>query len=499
MFTKGEHMFTILMTIITFVLSSQLTKSGYGNYQELNRFATSIPQMSNLRHGQWSLYVINTEDGNVIIDINGEKSLAPASNLKLLTSAVALSLLGENRRFNTYLEYSGTIDNQGTLWGNLYIHGEGDPTLGSMEMDSVLSMPVLLDDWLEAVRAQGIKRINGNLIGDDSYLDFMPLPGDWFWEDMGNYYAAGTSGLCINENMYRLFFKPAKQVGQKATVIRTEPEVPDLVFFNHMKTGPVGSGDKGFIYAAPWQYYQQLEGTIPAGVEEFSIKGALPDPAKFAAQSLYSQLIKNNIPVSGKIFTERELNETNTSRKQFHFTQSPPLKDIIYRLNKRSVNIYSEQLLKILGREIKGRGSLKNGILVLRDWLEERKIYTEGLFLHDGSGLSRENGTPTKFFAELLYSVCSDTFFNSYYNSLMIAGDPDDIGYMKQMCRGTRAAKNVHAKTGLIKRVRAHSGYVFTKSGQLLCFSMIANDYQGSYVAIDRLHEKIMIQLAELP
>jgi D-alanyl-D-alanine carboxypeptidase/D-alanyl-D-alanine-endopeptidase (penicillin-binding protein 4) len=266
-----------------------------------------------------------------------------------------------------------------------------------------------------------------------------------------------------------------------------------------MKTGPVGSGDKGFIYGAPWQYLHQLEGTIPAGVKEFSIKGALPDPAKFTAQSLYDHLKKSNITVSGRIFTAREQNLSNKSRKHFHVITSPPLKEIVYRLNKRSVNIYCEQLLKIIGKEFKGEGSLENGIDVFEDWLEDRNIYTEGLFLHDGSGLSRANATSTRFFAEMLNSIQSESFFETYYNSLGIAGDPNDIGYMKKMGRGTLAARNVRAKTGLINRVRAHSGYVNTRSGKLLCFSMIANDYQGSYRAVDKIHEKIMILLAELP
>jgi D-alanyl-D-alanine carboxypeptidase/D-alanyl-D-alanine-endopeptidase (penicillin-binding protein 4) len=492
-------MLVTLIAVITFILSAPFSSTEEDGYQSLNRLVKSIPQMQNLKQGQWSIYVINIDDGKVILDINGEKSLAPASNLKLLTSAVALSLLGENRQFNTYLEYSGSIDKNGTLSGNLYIRGEGDPTLGSSELDGVLPLSSLLDQWVEAIRAQGIQKINGDIIADDSYLDYMPVPGNWFWEDMGNYYAAGTSGLCINENMYRLYFKPGKQVGQKATVIRTEPKVPDLVFYNHMKTGPAGSGDKGFIYGAPWQYIHQLEGTIPAGVNEFSIKGAFPDPAKFAAQSLYNRLTENNMKITGQIFTERELNRSSIPRKQFHVIKSPPLKDIIYRLNKRSVNIYSEQLLKILGKEFKGEGTLDNGIHVIEEWLENRNIYTDGLFIHDGSGLSRANATPTRFFAELLKSVYTDTIFKSYYNSLNIAGDPNDIGYMKRMCVGTRAAKNVRAKTGSINRVRAHAGYVTTRSGKVLCFSMIANDYLGSMRSIDKLHEKIMVQLAELP
>jgi D-alanyl-D-alanine carboxypeptidase/D-alanyl-D-alanine-endopeptidase (penicillin-binding protein 4) len=179
----------IIILILLIFLSSQSLKSGENSYQNLNRFVKSVPKMQNLIHGQWSVYVINTENNQVMLDINGEKSLAPASNMKLLTSAVALSLLGENRQFNTYLEYSGTLDKNGTLSGNIFIRGEGDPTLGSSEMTNVLPLPELIDQWVQAIRSQGIKNITGDIIADDAYLDFMPLPGDWFWEDMGNYYA----------------------------------------------------------------------------------------------------------------------------------------------------------------------------------------------------------------------------------------------------------------------------------------------------------------------
>jgi D-alanyl-D-alanine carboxypeptidase/D-alanyl-D-alanine-endopeptidase (penicillin-binding protein 4) len=480
-------------------LIGSFSSPGNNPYEELERLARSIPNSPNLIHGIWSLYVLDTKSNNVIVEINSKKTLAPASNLKILVSVVALDLLGENKTFNTYLAYSGEIDKNGVLNGDLYIRGEGDPTLGSSDMPGVLPLDSLMDKWVNIIANQGIKTINGNIIGDDSYLDYMPLSTGWFWSDIGNYYAANTSGLCINENLYHLYFKPGKWVGGKAEVLRTEPVVPGLSFFNHMKTGPVGSGDNGFIYAAPWQYLHQLEGTIPKGVKEFSIKGALPDPAKFTAQALFKKLNEHQIQVNGLAKNIRELSDSDKEHHIFYSSSSPQLKDIVYRLNKKSVNLYADQLLKILGKEITGTGSYEKGFSVIENWLDGKNIYSEGLSLNDGSGLSRANTTSTRLFAEMLQRICTESYFDSFYNSLGIAGDPDDISYMKNMGRGTLAAKNLRAKTGSITQVRAHSGYVSTRSGKFLSFSMIANNYTGSRRGVDRLHEKIMVALANLP
>jgi len=216
---------------------------------------------------------------------------------------------------------------------------------------------------------------------------------------------------------------------------------------------------------------------------------------------LYSALKSNGIQITGKPSVLRDKNNVSptASREQIAVILSPPLKDIIYRLNKRSVNLYAEQLLKIIGKKINNRGSTNAGIKAIKTWLKENGIDTDGLLLYDGSGLSRSNAVTTEMMVRLLAYMTHRPTFESFYNSLAIAGDINDIGYMKSVGRGTHAEKNVRAKTGLIDRVRSHSGYVRTRSGKLLCFSMIANNFTGSYRNIDRLHEKLMIALAELP
>ncbi len=484
------------------ILMLFFTVSGlYASNDPISKLIIRTVSSSPLKHGQWSFTVLDTDSKKILYSHNSQMSLAPASGLKLLTSAASLELLGPDFRMRTFLEYDGEVSPDGSFEGNIYLRGEGDPTLGSNEMPGVLPLDSLLEFWSLKIVNTGIKLINGRIIADDSYLDSRWLPGGWNWIDIGNYYGAGTSSLCINENLYYLYFKPGKYVNAPAEVLRTEPRIPGLQFINRMKTGAEGSGDNGYIYGGPLQFIRVLRGTIPAGVKEFSIKGSIPDPPLFAAQALNSALENSGIRITGNPVVLRDKNKVAmaASREQIAVIFSPPLKDIIYRLNKRSVNLYAEQLLKIIGKKVKNLGSSQAGIRAIVEWLEENDINSDGLLLYDGSGLSRSNAVTTRMMVRLLAYMTSRPTFEAYYNSLSVAGDPEDIGYMKSVGRGTAAAENVRAKTGLIDRVRSHSGYVRTRSGRLLCFSMIANNFTGSYRKIDRLHEKLMIALAELP
>ena len=469
------------------------------SYQNLRKAVDSVKDNDNLKYGQWSIYAQNITTDEVIIEIDGAKTLSPASNLKLLTTAVAFSILGSDFTFNTLLQYSGEINRQGILNGNIYIKGHGDPTLGSGRFPNSSSLDDIMNLWFQAIKKYGINQINGHIIGDDSYFDYMTLPGQWTWDDIGNYYAALTSGLCINENLYYLYFEPASKIGELAKVLRTEPAIPDLNFINNMKTGKIGSGDNGYIYGAPWQWQQQLEGTIPAGIKEFSIKGAIPDPAKFAAIYLRDFLLQQGIPVTGKALSIREMSNISNQRVIIDSISSPPLKEIIYQLNKKSINLYAEQLLKTMAKKTHGVSGFQKGIDIMIDWLHARGINTDGIFLYDGSGLSRSDRITTRLLVELLVAVLREPFFDDFYRSLPIAGDTSDIGTMRHKCKGTPAAGNLRAKTGQHLHVCAHTGYVYTKSNKLVAFSMIANDYLGSYSQMSKLHEKIMIELAKLP
>lgn len=485
-----KNFFKIILLLICFstILFGQ---------KSLDKKLIEFENSNALKHAQWGVYAEYVNSGAEIISLNSEKSLAPASGLKVFTTASALNYLGENYRFETNIYYDGKITSNGILNGNIYIVGGGDPTLGSDFVKSSLPLDSLMLQWTLALKQKGIKEINGSILADNFLFDNQTVPDYWPYIDIGNYYGAGPNALTINDNLYYLFFKPSKIVGEEAKVLRTVPEIPGLIFINYVRTGSAGSGDNGYIYCAPEQFTAVLRGTIPAGVNEFSIKGSIPDPPLFTAQYFASFLRKNNIEISGNA-AKLESPKSYEESKLITQTISPLLKEIIYMTNKKSFNLYTEQLLKTIALEKTGTGSTENGINVITSFLDSIGISTEALNLFDGSGLSRTDMITAKMMVKILSFISNQKYFETFYNSLPIAGDPSDISSFKRFGANTLIEKNAHIKDGFITGVRSHSGYLKNKSGELIAFSFIANNYSGRTSEINNIHKELMIMLAGL-
>ncbi|MBN1300911.1 MAG: D-alanyl-D-alanine carboxypeptidase/D-alanyl-D-alanine-endopeptidase [Melioribacteraceae bacterium] len=463
----------------------------------LDKLVENHAQSKTFRNAQWSIYAKYADDDKFILDYNSDQSLAPASGLKVLTSGTALEILGEDFQYSTDVFYKGIIDNSGNLNGDIYLVGSGDPSLGSYMVEGALRYDEVLNRIVNAVKATGISKIAGSVIADNSLFDELPIPNNWEYIDIGNYYGASSSALTINDNLYYLYFKPAQKVGDIAEVIKTEPVIPGLVFTNYMKTGREGSGDNGYIYCAPLTYNAILRGTVPKGKNEFPIKGSIPDPPLFFAQSLQNKLMQNEIEVSNKPGMVNHKQDYAGAVKIVSI-ESPPLKSIIYILNKRSSNLYAELLLKMIALKIKGTGSTVTGVKVVEEFVKSLGINTEALNLYDGSGLSRANCISTKIMVEFLTEIMKKKWFESFYNSLALVGDPDDIGYFSNTGLGTAIAKNARIKSGVIQGVRSYSGYLNDKNGKKIVFSMIANNFSGSAYNVTKAHQEIMIELANL-
>lgn len=449
-----------------------------------------------LKNAQWSVSAKYVNSGKEIISYNSNHSLAPASGLKLITTAAALDALGEDHKFKTKIYYEGEIRDN-VLYGNLYVVGGLDPTLGSDQVRGSLPLDSLMLKWKNKLKAKGIKKVNGSIIADDLLFSDNPISGKWYWEDMGNYYGASCNALCINDNLYKLYFEPSNKAGEPAKLLRMEPKIPNITFTNFMKTGERGSGDNGYIYCAPRQFNAHLRGTVPAGYNEFSIKGSIPDPALFAVQYLTNFLNSNGIQVTGeasKLKAEKTYNDDQLI--DIHF--SPPLREINYIINKESFNLYAEQILIAMGLEKYGRAEREAGIDYVNEFLESNNINIDGLMLYDGSGLSRSNAITTDLMSDMLSALTDKQYYEDYTYSMSLAGDPDDIGYFSNFGNDTVIDENVKIKSGSIANVKSHHGYVRDKSGDLITFSFIANNFSCDGSLITKIHKKLLIYLGNM-
>lgn len=442
---------------------------------------------SSMSHASVSLCILDAADGKPVLEHDSGKSLIPASIFKLITSAAALELLGPEHTFKTYIGYSGTLDkNTGRLSGNIIIKGGGDPTLGSEYFSDHYGD--FTAKWTEAIKNAGIKNINGRIITDDSYFDYLPVPAKWLWEDAGNYYGAGTYGLSVFDNTYKIHFRTLSD-SMNPVITGIEPEVCRVELSNRLVAS--GSTDEGYVFAAPYSSTGWLAGAIPANKDDFVLKASISDPPLLIAKIFDQKLKEMGIKISGTPTTAR-LQPMLTGDKLILIseTTSPPLKEIIEILNHYSINLYAEHLTKELGRLFKNSGTTLSGVRVIKEFLSGIGIEQDGMFIEDGSGLSTLDAVNSKDMADmLLYMKKHGKYFNEYFNSLAEAGKEGTLRYyFKDPVFGSR----FKAKGGSMTRVRSFAGYLKTNSGKELIFCIIVNHYSGPSQKIISGIEKIV-------
>ncbi len=415
-----------------------------------------------LKHASVSFTVMDAQTGGTIFSSNPNVGLAPASTLKLITSATALQLLGTNYTFKTRIAYTGKIVNQ-TLNGDIIITGQGDPTLGSTRWPQT-SKAAVLKTILQALLNAGIKNIKGKIIADDSKWDTQSLPDGWLWQDIGNYYGAATSALCWGENQLQLALLPGKKVAM-AVGLKDTLAYPFLNIVNELTTGNAHTGDNVFAYSAPYTNTIYLRGTYGIDCKK-NIGISLPNPAYAMAYDIQSFLLQNNIHVS-QITTARLLGASYQNPAQavtLTTITSPTLAEIIYPMNKKSINLYAEQLVRTLATQKGQNNTFAQGIKTIQAYAETLNIAPSALNMYDGSGLSPANRVSSSAIATMLYQARKAPWFTPFYNSLP-------------------SHNNMIMKSGTIADVLAYAGYANNSKGNL-CFSVMVNNYSGSESAI---------------
>ena len=465
--------------------------------ERLHKFVDSVQNDPEIRSGIVAASIRSTQTGEYKFQYNAYKSVNSASVLKLVSTASALSVFGPNYRFRTFLEYDGIIVDS-VLQGNIYIRGTGDPSLGSARIGS--SVDEVSKYFALKIKEYGIKKIDGYILGDGSMFSENTLADSWVWGDIGNYYGAGINGLNINENLYSVYFKQSKRVGDFAPITKITPEIPNIKNINKVSIAERGSGDNVQLYSTPFSATVLSEGTIPAGENEFPVKGSIPDPPTFLAY----QVQKGFISIAGMIenpivsFHNFKSSEGYYPKQRYIiFTyDSPPLSSLIKDCNYHSINLYADAFLKSVGYNLSKDGSFDAAVKTQKQLWSQKGVDLQGFMIRDGSGLSPSGVLTANNLTDILFSMKSDASFPEYYASIPIVGVS---GTVQNLAKGSKAAGNVRAKSGSISNTRSFSGYFTALSGEMMSFTYIINRYaDGADRKVRRYLEEMIKLMVEI-
>ena len=405
---------------------------------------------SQLKHGIISIFIVDSKTGSVIYNKNGEIGLAPASCQKIVTSVSAFELLGSNYRFKTSMGYLGNII-EGSLHGNIWILGTGDPTLGSWRYSSTKE-DVLLLSFEKALKKLAPNGLEGTINTSES--GSQTIPDGWIWQDIGNYYGAGASIINWRENQFDIILRSGNSIGDPVDIVGINPpNLHPLKFTNELISATEGSGDNGYIYLPPKTSEGYLKGTIPVRQKHFTISGALPDPANLLKTSLELRMGSWFLPVPKSI--------ADTPLHIFYEYFSPPFDSINYWFLKKSINLYGEALLKAIAFEKTSHFETDSGVSVIRRFWKLHGIDNSSLKIIDGSGLSPGNRVTTHSLVSILQYAKDKRWFSSFYYDL-----PEING--------------IKMKDGYINGVRSYTGFIKSHHGSEFTFSFIVNNFDGS-------------------
>ena len=502
--------------------------------KDLAKEITAVITQTPLDRAHWGIDVVDLDTGKTLFSQNAEQLFLPASNAKLFTTAAALAIAGPEYRFRTTVEAEGRIDGHGRLLGDLAIVGRGDPNISGRTLPYALKTQrtpphtQILEEMAEQVARSGLKIVDGDLIGDDTYYAFERYAEGWAVDDLQWVDGAPVSALTFNDNVVFLNIQPGDLPGDKA-LITVEPETGYYELDNRVVTSAAGITKRVGIHRDPGSKKIVLWGSLPLGDAGMKEPLAIEDPAEFVAQLFRTLLERRGIairgkararhgegaqffdpaappqmlptpgidnpganppssaqaaPVQGNPLSSTPLSGTPAQRAldadlpttskvlAEHF--STPLLDDIRVTNKASQNLHAELALRLAGKLRGTGGSFEGGRAAVKQFLLQAGLKEEGFAFLDGSGLSRRDLVTPAATVQLLIYAARQPWGPAFEESLPVSGVD---GSLADRFQNTPAAGLIHAKTGSLSHVNALSGYGQTQKGRRFAFSIFCNNH----------------------
>jgi D-alanyl-D-alanine carboxypeptidase/D-alanyl-D-alanine-endopeptidase (penicillin-binding protein 4) len=487
---------------------------------ELQAKISEILARPELAPAMVGIKVVSLDNGRVLFEENAHKLLRPASNMKIYTVAAALDRLSPDYRFVTSVYAPTRPDVAGVIRGNLTIYGRGDPSIAARFNNG--DYVKAINDLVERIVAAGVKRVEGDLVGDESYFVGPKYGSGWHWEDLTWYYGAEITPLTVNDNALDLFIKPGSAVGQPA-VITTGPPDPLLTIVNKVVTSQKGMRREISIHRELNENTITITGSIPFEDRGYTGGIGISHPGLLFVYLLRTSLAQKGVVITGKSRTTGTVaqpslitaapvlganggtNGASTAappvQNEIATLQSPPFSLIAAQTLKPSQNLYTELILRTLGKVTPppattsslGETSENLGLEAVKSFLKTAGIRPESLVLDDGSGLSRNDMITAEASVQLLVFMSKHRYAQVFRDALPIAGVD---GTLRNRMRGTAAENNVRAKTGSLSSASSLGGYVTTAAGEKLAFSITVNNYPRDVDARSLCLEPITVLLA---
>jgi serine-type D-Ala-D-Ala carboxypeptidase/endopeptidase (penicillin-binding protein 4) len=452
--------------------------------RDLRTLFTAAP----LVHASWGIDVFSLRTGETLFSFGAERFLLPASTQKLLTTAVAAERLGWDYRFTTRLFATGPIDANGTLRGDLVVIGNGDPSINPRHPERWR----VFDDWAAALHARGLRSIEGRIVGDDNAFEEPGWGQGWSWDNLPYGYGTAIGALQYNENQIDVTIGPAVNTGSPA-IITIAPVGHGLAIDAQVTTAATGAQTSVDIARVPGSTQLLVRGTIATDARPVTITASVGNPTRLYVNALADALARHGISNHGgedidDITAAADLSDAT----ELLVDRSPPLADIIDVCLKWSRNEYAETLLRALAPPDK-TATAAAGLQVMSAQLNSWGIAPSSYLARDGSGLSRQDYLTAQAVTLLLTYLWRDPkHIDLFRSALPVAGIS---GTLATRMKGTPAENRVWAKTGTLSNVRSLSGYVVTRAGEPIAFSMIVNNFRVSTAEIDATMENALIRL----
>jgi D-alanyl-D-alanine carboxypeptidase/D-alanyl-D-alanine-endopeptidase (penicillin-binding protein 4) len=452
---------------------------------KLKQDLSQATRRAGVQRAIWGVAVHSLDRNERLYELNPRSLLVPASVAKLASAATAADAVGWDFRFETTLRSTGPVVD-GVLSGDLLVVGSGDPSIGGRAGDD-------LSTFTDAVKAAGIRRIAGRIIGDDDSIDEPRPQLAWAWDDLGYTTGALFGALNLGENRMTVTVTPGPAAGTPAA-LSVDPYAAYRPLANRIVTGSAGSTQLLWPEQRPAEPFLTVAGTIPVGAPPVRLNVAVGNPTFWFASVLRSLLQQQGIEVIGDAWDVDDVRPAPDPAGTvvlFRY-RSHPLSEIVQPMLKDSINLYAEAVMRLNAAP----GTLPTNDAALdgfRTRLQSWGVPTDGQQIVDGSGLSRRDVISADALLAVLQRMHDPAMRSPFVTALPIAGVD---GSLANRMRDTPASGNVRAKTGTMSNIRSLAGYATTRDGERLAFVAMVNNFEGSGAAANEALDTIAITLA---